>query len=157
LKFKTLVIDHDLYTLRKLTFIIGIVSFSIEVILISLRSMNLASILFLISILFLFATFWLNEKYKVYKKVYTEFLSENYAIDILNHGSFEFTKESLNYRNKKNIKKRNWNEILKYELIDKKHLFLLNKNSELNLIISETEMDKPDFNKVLNFIRERIK
>jgi hypothetical protein len=99
----------------------------------------------------------LNEKYKVYKKVYTEFLSENYAIDILNHGSFEFTKESLNYRNKKNIKKRNWNEILKYELIDKKHLFLLNKNSELNLIISETEMDKPDFNKVLNFIRERIK
>ena len=96
-----------------------------------------------------------NQHYE--KKVYIEFLPSNKATDVLNHGSFEFTYEYLNYKNKKESHKINWAEFLNYKLINEKHIVLLNKVSEKNLIISETEMDKSGFIKVVEFIKERIK
>ena len=150
------IIDHDLFTCRKLLFISGIICLTSAIVLLSLQWGSLGSLLLLASIFLFFRAYFMNEKYKAYKKVYIEYLPDDKAKDILNHGSFEFTFEYLNYRNKKDSQKISWNEFLNYKLINTKHIVLFNKEVGKNLIISETEMDKSDFIKVVQFIKEQI-
>jgi hypothetical protein len=150
------IIDHDIFIIRKLLLIIGIISFVLGVISVSYQWMNLGSLLLLASTLFLFKVYLINEKYKQYKKIYSEYLPENKVADLLNHGSFEFTNEFLNYNTKKDIQKINWSDFFNYQLVNSKHIVLFNKDSKKNLIISETEMDKFDFLKIVGFIKEKV-
>ncbi|MBR9847733.1 MAG: hypothetical protein GYB35_17310 [Algicola sp.] len=150
-------IDHDLYILKKVSLVVGILSFIIGAILVHFDYLNQASILFLITIFFFSWNYILRNKYKNYKKIYTKYLSEYNAMDILNYGSFEFTLENLIYKSKRNKEIIDWNEFSKFEIIDSQHVLLLNKNSDWNLIISQTEMDKSDFIKILQFIKNRLK
>lgn len=150
------IIEHDLFIIRKLLIIIGIIAFILGVISVSYKWMNLGSLLLLASTLLFFRFYLINEKYKQYKKIYSEYLPENKIADVLNHGSFEFTNEFLNYNIKKDIQKINWTDFLNYQLVNSKHIVLFNKDSEKNLIISETQIDKSDFLKIVRFIKEKV-
>lgn len=156
MKSKTPTIDHDLFTIRKLLLISGFICLTAAIIIISLQGNGFGSLLLLATIFSFFGAYFMNEKYKEYKKVYIEYLPEGKAIDILNHGSFEFNFEYLICSIKQDSYKINWTEFVNYKLINKKHIVLFNKVSEKNLVISETEMDKSDFIEVVEFIKERI-
>ena len=87
-----------------------------------------------------------------------KYIPEDKGLEMLNYGSYKFTNEHLIYNNKNINQEIRWAEILSYKLVDSKHIVLFRKNKiEDTLIISETEMDKSDFIKVLNFIKERVK
>lgn len=154
---KQLMIEHDLFTIRKLLMIIGMLCLIFGIISVSYDFRDLGSMILLASILLFFGAYLMNEKYKQYKKVYLGYLPENKVFDILNHGSFELTDEFLIYRNKSNIHKINWTDILNFQLVNSKHIVLFSKDSEKNLIISETEMDKLDFKKTIEFVKQKVR
>jgi hypothetical protein len=125
---------------------------------VSVEWRNLGALLLLASVFIFLGLYFLNEKYKEYKSIYQEYLSNDKVAEMLNHGSYEFTNEHLIYRSKKICQKINWSELLSYNLINSKHIVLLRRNkTEQNLIISETEMDKSDFKKVIDFMNEHVK
>ena len=150
------IIDNDLFTFRKLLMIFGLFFFVLGIVMVSAEWRNTGSLILLATIFIFLGLYTLNGKYKEYKKIYLEYLPNDKVNDILNHGSFEFTHDHLNFKIKKVINKINWTDILNYKLINSKHVVLFNKESEKNLIISETEMDKSDFKKVVEFIEERV-
>ncbi|EWH10944.1 hypothetical protein KLA_16085 [Cellulophaga geojensis KL-A] len=155
---KTPIIDNDIFSIRKLLFIIGSICFIAGVVSVSLDWRNFGSLLILGAILAFGMLYWINDKYKEYKKVYFKYLPKEKALEMLHYGSFKFTNDCLIYSNKNILQEINWTEILSYNLIDSVHIILLGRNDkEHNFIISETEMDKSDFQKVLEFIKERVK
>jgi hypothetical protein len=152
------IIDNDIFTIRKLLFIIGLICFITGIISVSLDWRHFGSLLILGAILAFGMLYWINDKYREYKKIYFKYLPKEKALKMLHYGSFQFTDDCLIYRNKNIIQKINWTELLSYNLIDSVHIVLLRRNeNEHNLIISETEMDKSDFQKVIGFIKERVK
>lgn len=150
------IIDNDLFTFRKLLMIFGLVCFVLGIIMVSAEWKNLGGLILLATIFIFLGLYILNGKYKGYKKLYLRFLSKDKVNDILNHGSFEFTHDHLIFKIKKVSNKINWTDILKYKLINSKHVVLFNKESEKNLIISDTEMDRSDFKKVVEFIKVKV-
>lgn len=76
---------------------------------------------------------------------------------MLNYGAFEFTEKHLIYKSKNKSERINWTDFSSFELIDLKHIIIKRKEkSESNLIISETEMDKSDFEKVIELIKNYL-
>ena len=150
------IIDNDIFTFRWLLLISGLLCFVLGVVLVSIEWRNLGSLILLATIFIFLGLYAINGKYKEYKKIYFQYLPNDKANDILNHASFEFTHDYLNFRIRKVSQKINWTDILNYKLINTKHIVLFNKESEKNLIISETEMDKSDFKKVVEFIKEKV-
>lgn len=157
MKSAKLIIENDLFTIRKLLFTAGIVCLVFGVVAVSIEWRNLGSLILLTAILIFFNLYWRNEKYKDYKKLYLEYLSSEKVSEMLNHGTFEFTDKFLIYKSKKNFEKINWNDLSCFKLIDSKHIVINRKEkSESNLIISETEMDKSDFGKITELIKNYI-
>ena len=157
MKSATPIIENDLFTIRKLLLIFGIVCFVLGIVTVSIEWRNLGSLLLLASVFLFFGLYFLNGKYKEYEKTYFEYLPKEKVSEMLKHGSFEFTNEKLIYRSKNFCEKINWTELLSYSLVGSKHIVLFRKNKTgNNLIISETEMDKSDFKKVVEFIKERV-
>ena len=157
-KIEMPIIHHDLFTILKFLLISGLVCLVTGIVAVSIDWKNLGALLLLTSVLIFLGLYFLNEKYKKYKIIYQENLSNDRVAEILNHGSYEFTNEHLIYRSKKICQKINWSEFISYKLINSKHIVLLRRSkTEQNLIISETEMDKSDFKKVIEFINENVK
>ena len=156
MKLTTPVIENDLFTIRKLLLINGIISFVLGVIAVSLDWKNAGSLILLVAVLIFYNLYWRNEKYKEYKKLYFEYLPSEKATEMLNYGSFEITDQHLIYKSKTTSENINWTDLLSYKLIDSKHI-LIKREIGTNLIISETEMDKSDFKIITELIKERVK
>ena len=161
MKSVTPIIENDLFTIRKLLLIVGIICFALGFLAVTFEWRNLGSLLLLIAILILFNLYWRNEKYKDYRKLYSEHLPSQKVSEMLNYGTFEFTEKQLIYKSKNKTEKINWTDLSSFKLIDSKHIVIKRKEkSESNLIISETEMDKSDFGKVIklikNYLQQRV-
>lgn len=157
MKSKTLIIENDLFTIRKLLLLSGIVCFVLGVVAVSIEWRNLGSLILLAAILIFFNLYWRNEKYKDYRKLYQEHLPKEKVLEMLNYGAFEFTEKHLIYKSKNKSERINWTDFSSFELIDLKHIIIKRKEkSESNLIISETEMDKSDFEKVIELIKNYL-
>jgi len=161
MKSVTPIIENDLFMIRKLLLIIGIVCFVLGIIAISIDWRNFGSLILLAAILIFFNLYWKNEKYKDYKKIYLEHLPSKKVLEMLHYGSFEFTDKHLIYKSKNKSERINWTDLSSFKLIDSKHILIKRKEkSESNLIISETEMDKSDFKKVIelikNYLQQRV-
>ncbi|WP_298903440.1 hypothetical protein [uncultured Psychroserpens sp.] len=151
-------IDNDIYIFRTLSVVIGVICLIAGIVSIALDYRNFGSLLLLGAVLSFFWFYMLNGTYKTYKKVYLEYLPANKVSEMLHFGSFKFTDESLIYESKRNHQDINWTDILNYKVVNSIHIVMFRKNKdEHNLIISETQMDASDFQKVLGFLKEKVK
>lgn len=148
------IIENDLFIIRKLLLIAGIICFVLGVLAVTFEWRNLGSLLLLVAIFILFNLYWKNEKYKDYRKLYAEHLPNEKVSEMLNYGTFKFTEKQLIFKTKTKTQKINWTDLSSFKLIDSKHIVIKRKEkSESNLIISETEMDKSNFGKVIKLIK----
>ncbi len=151
------IIDHDVFTIRKLLLIIGVIAFVLGSLAIAMKWRSAGSLLLLTSTFVFFGYYLLNKRYKAYREIYLEYIPDHNVNDMLHHGSFECTNAYLNYKNKKVNQKIHWTEISSYKLIKSQHIVLFHKDAKKNSIISETEMDALDFKVVIDFIKQRVK
>ena len=157
MKSTTPIIENDLFTIRKFLLISGIVCFILGILTVSIEWRNIGSLILLVAILIFFNLYWRNEKYKEYKKLYLEHLPNEKVLEMLNYGTFEFTEKHLIYKSKNSTEKISWNDLSSFKLIDSRHIIIKRKEQpESNLIISETEMDKSDFEKVIELIKNYL-
>lgn len=137
--------------------VIGIVCFALGIVAVTFKWKNIGSLILLASVLTFAYLYWLNEKYKEYRKVYFEHLPSEKVSEMLNYGTFEFTEKQLIYKSKNFTERINWTDLSCFKLIDSKHIVIKRKEkSKSNLIISETEMDKSDFGKVTELIKNYL-
>ena len=161
MKTVTPIIKNDLFTIRKLLLIVSIICFALGIVAVTFQWKNIGSLILLASVLTFAYLYWLNEKYKGYRKLYSEHLHNEKVSEMLNYGAFEFTDKQLIYKCKNKTEKINWTDLSSFKLIDSKHIVINRKEkSESNLIISETEMGKSDFRKVIelikNYLQQRV-
>jgi len=150
------IIEHDVFTIRKLLLIIGVITFVLGSLAVALKWRSAGSLLLLTSTFVIFGYYILNKRYKAYREIYLEYIPDHNVNDMLHHGSFEFTHEYLNYKIKKKSQKIHWTEISSYKLVNSQHMVLFHKDAKKNIIISETEMDSSDFKIAIEFIKKRV-
>ncbi|WP_299768096.1 hypothetical protein [uncultured Dokdonia sp.] len=150
------IIEHDVFTIRKLLLIIGVIAFVLGSLAVALKWRSAGSLLLLTSTFVIFGYYLLNKRYKAYREIYLEYIPDHNVNDMLHHGSFEFTNAYLNYKNKKVDQKIHWTEISSYKLVKLQHMVLFHKDAKKNIIISKTEMDASDFIAVIDFIKQHV-
>ena len=157
-KLRILVIDNDIFIIRKLLFISGFIFLITGIAIFSLDWRNFGSLVILASIIAFGIFYWINEKYKEYKAIYIHYLPEEDALEMLHYGSFKFTNDCLVYCSRNINREIKWTELLGYKLISSTHIALFRRNiKEHNLIISKTEMDSADFQKAFEFIKQKVR
>lgn len=138
--------------------IVGILSSLLGVLIIVGKS-YLGVIFIALGIWFLILSFPKFKLYNNLKKTHLTKTREIFAENDSNFGNgiFEFTDNSLRYTDKLHTRDIQWTEFKKYKVIDSNLFLILEREKGDIMAIGEQEIGTDNFNKVVDFIKTKIK
>lgn len=151
-----LIVDELFIKKRKsinLSFLLIIVLFSLSLLLFSFNFEGIGTLSIIFAIFYLFYVYNKYDSLLIEKSRILACLTD-YPKEQFGNGNFIFTEKELRFYNNVICSFTNWNDFEDYKIVKRNILLSISRNDGDIVVISELEVGKENFNKIITFINK---